>query len=172
MRIKEYNREKAVEYANKWWLKRNPSYYNFDAIGGNCTNFASQCLFYGAPVMNYTKDIGWYYKSANDRSAAWTGVEFFYNFLIANNPQNGEIGNGVGPFGINSLKNGLKIGDFVQFGNISGEFYHTGIIVGFRATEPLISTNSANSYAKPVSLFVYDKIRYIKILGYKDYELN
>lgn len=29
-----YNREKAVEYAKKWALERNPAYYNFDGIGG------------------------------------------------------------------------------------------------------------------------------------------
>ncbi|MGN1032340.1 MAG: ABC transporter substrate-binding protein [Intestinibacter sp.] len=30
MRIEEYNRQKVVEYANKWAYKRNQDYYNFD----------------------------------------------------------------------------------------------------------------------------------------------
>ena len=75
MRIMEYNREAAVAYARRWAFSRNPAYYNFDALGGDCTNFASQCLFAGCGVMNYTPDLGWFYNSLNSRSAAWTGVE-------------------------------------------------------------------------------------------------
>lgn len=42
-----YDRNKSVEYARKWALGRNPLYYNYDNIGGDCTNFISQCLFEG-----------------------------------------------------------------------------------------------------------------------------
>lgn len=58
-----YNQNKAIEYARKWAYSRNPKYYNFDLIGGDCTNFVSQCIFEGCPIMNDTKDIGWYYKN-------------------------------------------------------------------------------------------------------------
>ena len=92
MRIFEYDRVAAVEYARKWAFARNPAYYDFTRIGGDCTNFASQCLFAGSGVMNYTPTFGWFYRSANDRSAAWTGVEYFYRFLI----DNAELGVGVG----------------------------------------------------------------------------
>lgn len=53
MKEKEYNREKALEYAKKWAYKRNPKYYNFDLVGGDCTSFASQCIFAGSNIMNY-----------------------------------------------------------------------------------------------------------------------
>ena len=43
---KEYNREHALQYAKKWALSRNPLCYNFSGIGGDCTNFVSQCLSY------------------------------------------------------------------------------------------------------------------------------
>lgn len=36
-----YNREKAVEYAQKWALSRNPQFYDFDSLGGDCTNVGS-----------------------------------------------------------------------------------------------------------------------------------
>ena len=49
-----YDRNAAVAYAKEWALGRNPAYYNFDGIGGDCTNFASQSIFAGAKVMNYT----------------------------------------------------------------------------------------------------------------------
>lgn len=85
MQIKKYNREKVVEYARKWAYGRNKKYYNFDSIGGDCTNFASQCIYAGSKKMNYSKNNGWYYNSINDRSPSWTGVQFLYNFLMSNN---------------------------------------------------------------------------------------
>ena len=81
MVILEYDRARALAYAQKWAFSRNPQYYNFDWLGGDCTNFASQCLFAGTGVMNDTLELGWYYRSLNDRAAAWTGVEYFYKFL-------------------------------------------------------------------------------------------
>ena len=54
----KYNRLKAVEYAKRWAYKRNPKYYNFDEIGGDCTSFISQCIYEGSGIMNYTKDFG------------------------------------------------------------------------------------------------------------------
>ena len=50
----------------------NPKYYNFQNIGGDCTNFASQVLYAGSGIMNYTPTFGWYYINVNDRAPAWT----------------------------------------------------------------------------------------------------
>ena len=47
-----YNRQRAVEYAKKWALSRNPLFADFTGIGGNCTNFVSQCLYAGCGVLN------------------------------------------------------------------------------------------------------------------------
>ena len=55
-----YNRQKVYEYAKKWAYRRNPKYYNYDSVGGDCTNFASQCIFAGCGQMNYSKINGWY----------------------------------------------------------------------------------------------------------------
>ena len=33
-----YNRQLAVEYAHRWAYDRNPKYYNFSGIGGDCAN--------------------------------------------------------------------------------------------------------------------------------------
>ena len=44
MREISYNREKAVRYADTWALGRNPDYYDFDALGGDCTNFDSPVI--------------------------------------------------------------------------------------------------------------------------------
>ena len=74
MKYKEYNRTAVVEYARRWAFSRNPKYYNFDNVGGDCTSFASQCIYAGSEKMNYTKNIGWYYSNGNNKSPSWSGV--------------------------------------------------------------------------------------------------
>ena len=81
--MKEYNRREALRYAKEWAYKRNPKYYNFDRVGGDCTSFVSQCIYAGAGIMNYSA-YGWYYRSGNDKSASWSGVEYLHKFLINN----------------------------------------------------------------------------------------
>ena len=39
-----YNRAAAVAYAHKWAYGRNPQYYDYEEIGGDCTNYAYQFL--------------------------------------------------------------------------------------------------------------------------------
>ena len=53
MREEIYNREKVKEYAKKWAYGRNPKYYNFDSIGGDCTSFISQCIYAGSGVWKW-----------------------------------------------------------------------------------------------------------------------
>ena len=65
-----YDRARAVAYARRWALERNPDYLNFDGLGGDCTNFVSQCLYAGCGVMNFTPVTGWYYRDAAHRAAA------------------------------------------------------------------------------------------------------
>lgn len=101
-----YNRKNATDYALKWWNKTNPYYFNYDNLGGDCTNFISQCLFAGSKIMNLTKTFGWYYINANNKSPSWTGVEYFYKFIINN--QN------IGPTGKLCNINELEIGDIIQ----------------------------------------------------------
>ena len=119
MEILNYNREAALAYAKKWAFKRNPQFYDFSKLGGDCTNFASQCIYAGAKIMNYTPIYGWFYNNANDRTASWTGVEYLYNFLINND--------GAGPFAEETDLKNLQIGDIVQLGRANGDFYHSQI---------------------------------------------
>jgi hypothetical protein len=82
--ILPYDREKAVAYAHRWAFSRNPAYYDFSALGGDCTNFASQCVYAGTGIMNYKPVYGWYYVNAGNRTPSWTGEEYFYNFMVNN----------------------------------------------------------------------------------------
>lgn len=162
MRVVEYDRNAVVIYARRWAFARNPAYYNFNALGGDCTNFASQCLFAGANVMNFTPDLGWYYRSLNDRAPAWTGVEFFAQFLLANVD---GVGNGVGPFAKLVNENELEIGDFVQFGRATGDFYHTPVVVGFSGGVPLVSAHTNDAFMRPLTSYRFERLRCLHILG-------
>lgn len=149
-----YEREKAVEYAKKWAFGRNPRYCNFDSLGGDCTNFASQCLYAGAPVMNYTKDTGWYYISLNNRAAAWTSAEYFKRFMLKNNS--------VGPVAEERNPFDLEKGDFISL--ISGErSYHTLIVVGFEGEMPLIAAHTYNAFMRRLDSYYYDEAKGIHI---------
>lgn len=156
-----YNREEAVSYAKKWAMKRNPLYYDFDEIGGDCTNFISQCLYAGSRIMNFTHTYGWYYIDTNYHSASWTGVNYLYNFLITNKKE--------GVFGSEIPLDSIEIGDVIQLENELNIFYHTLIItkiIGELIPENIcVSTHSIDSYNRPLSTYQYHSFRCIHIEG-------
>lgn len=157
-----YNRLAAVQYAHKWAYGRNPEYYDFENIGGDCTNFASQCLFAGTGIMNFTPDLGWYYIDSNRKAPAWTGVEYFYNFLNRN-----EIS--AGPFAVETSLNEMLPGDFVQLQFTSERFGHTPIIVSIgepiSLENTLVAAHSIDSDWRPLSTYNFQEIRFLHVLG-------
>lgn len=156
MREKPYDREAAVTYARKWALGRNPAYYDFERLGGDCTNFASQCIYAGAGTMNFTQTFGWYYRSAYDRTPAWTGVEYLYNFLMNNQS--------VGPYAHIVPQSEAMPGDIVQLGRENGDFYHSPVIV---ATAPtiLVAAHTYDALDRPLSSYAYNVVRFLHIDG-------
>lgn len=158
-RIKEYNREKARAYAEKWAYARNPAYYNFDPVGGDCTSFVSQCILQGGAEMNYQSN-GWYYRNGNDKSPSWSGVEFLYQFLLQNTS--------VGPFAREVEIQELEIGDIVQLSFDAEIFGHSILIVQKQANnwkEVLGATHTFDSYARGIDTYPYQKIRGLHIEG-------
>ena len=152
---KEYFRSRAVEYARKYALVRNPLFYTFEGIGGNCTNFVSQCVLAGSCVMNFMPIYGWFYLSSNRRAPAWTGVEFFYNFMTTNQD--------VGPYGRVVALAEAEIGDVIQLQNQDDVYYHTLIISEIRNGEVYICANSVDSLDRPLSSYDYKSLRVIHI---------
>lgn len=156
--MREYNRKKAVEYAKKWAYSRNPQYYNFDPVGGDCTSFVSQCLYAGSNVMNYRQEKGWYYRSGNDKSPSWTGVEFLYQFLINNKS--------TGPFGVETEQ--IEIGDIAQISFDGNKFAHSLFIIKVGEDKPensLVATHTFDSYGRSIGSYPYQKLRFIHIQG-------
>lgn len=162
--IREYNRARAVEYARRWAFARNPLFYDFTGEGGNCTNFVSQCLLAGCCQMNFTPTFGWYYLTSSERTAAWTGVEFFYNFITGNTD---GIGEALGPFGREIYPGGLMPGDVIQLGREEGDFYHTLLVTGNSRLGYLVAAQSDNAFDRPLATYNYRRIRYIHIDGFR-----
>lgn len=152
-----YNRQKVYEYAKKWAYERNPKYYNFDSVGGDCTNFASQCIYSGWSQMNYSKINGWYYINGNNKSPSWTGVEFLYNFLLLNK--------GVGPKGKNVNVQDLEVGDVIQLSFDRIKFSHSLIVVqkGTNIDNTLIAAHTYDVFGKSVAEYGFKKYRCIHI---------
>ena len=160
-----YNRQAAVNYAHRWAYSRNPAFYDYSNLGGDCTNFASQCLYAGTGIMNFTQTFGWYYIDANDKAPAWTGVPYFYNFMTRNEPT-------PGPFGIDvplDRLNLLKPGDFAQPRFSKDVFEHTPIIVEIRQPVSLgnilVAAHSYDADYRPLDTYSFEEIRFIHILG-------
>ena len=161
MKKKEYKRNLTIRYAQKWAYDRNSKYYNFDDLGGDCTNFISQCVYAGSKEMNYSKNNGWYYSSLNNRSASWSGVNEFYNFLVSNKLN--------GPRGEIVEQKNLNLGDIIQLSFNGNEFAHTLIIVDIEIIETLekiyTASHTFDSYKRKVSSYNFKKIRFIHING-------
>lgn len=151
-----YDRNAGVAYAEKWALKRNPAYYNFDKIGGDCTNFISQCLYAGAKRMNYTPTFGWYYNSASSRSPSWTGVLFLHRFLKTNLS--------TGPHAIPSQQDRMEPGDIIQLQNAAGTIYHS-LFVLTAGENILIAAHDDDSLYRPLSTYTYANAIFLKITG-------
>lgn len=156
MREVPYDRAAAVNYARRWTLGRNPVYYNFENVGGDCTNFTSQSIYAGAKIMNFTPVMGWYYRSSYDRTPSWTGVEYLYNFLVNNRS--------VGPFAHVVSQSEVEPGDIVQLGTSSGDFYHSPIITAVSPTI-LVAAHTFDALDRPLSSYVYDQARFLHIDG-------
>ena len=157
-----YDRAAAVDYARRWARGRNPAYYNFDALGGDCTNFASQCLYAGAGVMNFTPTFGWYYRSVRDRAPAWTGAEYFFRFLT-------RTGEGPGPVAVPVPPEELRPGDFVQLSFAGGVLTHSLVVeeagTGGGPEGLLLAAHSQDARLRPLSTYPYRQAKFLHILG-------
>lgn len=159
MRTKNYDRDKAVAYAHQWAFGRNPQYYDFENLGGDCTNFTSQALYAGSGIMNPTPTFGWYYYSLNNRAPAWTGVEFLYRFLVNNS--------GVGPVAVEMDISQMEPGDIVQISFDGRTFQHSPMIVSVEQppspSNILVAAHTYNSDNRPLDTYTYALLRFLHI---------
>ncbi|MBR0156785.1 MAG: amidase domain-containing protein [Clostridia bacterium] len=89
-----YDPDAAAEYADTYVYHGangdiyseyyNSAYVNFNAYGGDCANYTSQCIYAGGMPMVYGTAYGtdgWYYRTGTDRSATWTGAVQLRNWM-------------------------------------------------------------------------------------------
>ena len=159
-----YDRDRAVQYAHTWAFQRNPQYYSYDLLGGDCTNFASQCVYAGSGVMNYTKDLGWYYIDANNKAPAWTGVEYFYNFMTREEASQG-------PAAVTASISQILPGDVVQLSFDGAAWNHSPVVVALlrrparRPGDVLLAAHSYDADYRPLSTYQYRGIRFLHFTG-------
>lgn len=160
--IRIYDRSSTVRYAHRWAYARNPDYYDYELIGGDCTNFASQCIYAGARVMNAHVERGWFYLNANNKSPSWTGVEYLRNFLVGNTQ-------GRGPFAVEVGIEGIQPGDIVQLSFDGTHFQHTPVVVKTGSVpnigNTLIAAHTIDSDNRPLDTYSYEKIRFLHIVA-------
>lgn len=162
MFLAPYDRDAAVAYAHRWAFGRNPAFYDYENIGGDCTNFASQCLYAGSGVMDFLPVYGWYYLNANQKSPSWTGVVYLYNYLTRTRQSPGPIAEEV-PLA------SLLPGDIVQLSFDGISYQHTPVVVAARnassADEVLVAAHSMDADYRPLSTYDYQIAKYLHITG-------
>lgn len=154
--MREYQRDKVVEYAFTWWNSTNPRFYNYDNLGGDCTNFASQCIYAGSEIMNFNNPNGWFYINPNNKSPSWTGVEFLKDFLIHNKTK--------GPFAKFCDLENVELGDIIQIKQTTF-FNHSLVVTKIENDEIFVTAHTNNVVNKLLKLYFPKEIRCLKILG-------
>ena len=158
MNTRSYDRKSAINYAKRWALSRNPQYYNFDSVGGDCTSFVSQCLFAGSKKMNYNHVNGWYYNNGYDKSPSWSGVEFLYKFLTTNKR--------YGPRGQELSQTEIMPGDIAQLSFDGITFEHSLFIInvnGPSLNNIAVATHTYDVLGKKIREYNFLKVRFIHI---------
>jgi len=113
-------------------------------------------------VMNYTPVFGWYYRSSNDRTPSWSGVEYLFNFLTTNKE--------AGPYAEQTDAASVEIGDIIQLGNADNHFYHSPVVVKVTEQDIFIAAHTYDAYMRPLSSYLYSAVRYLHIAGVRQYQ--
>lgn len=133
----QYNRLKAVQYAERWWNTYNPAYKKFE---NDCTNFISQCLHVGgAPMRGYpNRGNGWWFQNSN-WSFSWSIANTLRMYL-------GNSSTGLRAKEVSSPDQ-LSLGDVICYDfEGDGRFNHNTIVTGKDAFGmPLVNAHTYNS---------------------------
>ncbi|ETI66247.1 amidase domain-containing protein [Neobacillus vireti] len=133
----QYNRLRAVQYAERWWNSYNPAYKRFE---NDCTNFISQCVRAGgAPMRGFpNRGSGWWLQNKN-WSYSWTMAHSLRMYLA-----NSKIGLRAREV---SSPDQLLLGDVICYDfEGDGRFNHNTIVTGKDANgEPLVNAHTYNS---------------------------
>ncbi len=157
-----YDREAAVAYARRWAGKRNSEWPEYDRYGGNCMNFVSQTINAGGVPMD-TTGSAWYWFGNGNRTASWSGVNYFVSYVQANTGS-GLVGDAAAPYYTG------EPGDVIAMGN--DHFRHIVMISEVLTDESgntvdyLICSNTGDLCDFPAGAYFYTYQQLIKIHGW------
>ena len=156
-----YIRDNAVAYARAYANTRNNSYLDYSNSGGNCQNYASQCLAAGGIPHDLAGDHHWY-----PDSRAWVSVNKFKAYAQSN------TGFGLAALWGAPFYSG-EPGALVHVGTGDGVRHAmviTGVIrdEGGQVVDYLVCSNTCNWRDMPLSAHWYDHQELIKIAGWND----
>ncbi|HCJ58387.1 MAG TPA: methylase [Clostridiaceae bacterium] len=169
-RQNRYNRARAVNYAKTFALSPNPGFKYFqiyETLGGDCTNFISQCLLAGGAPMTYTTEYAWWYNKSgtydtnDDRwSVPWAVAHSLYWTLKVNNNSNIDAAKGL-EVGSAAM---LELGDLIFFEDDNGVIFHSTIVTGYSPIDTLISQHTYEALNIPyIRSWEAKRYHYLKI---------
>ena len=131
----QYDRLKAVQYAERWWNEFNPSYPEFN---DDCTNFISQCLHAGGVPMwgQPERTRGWWINGKSNWSYSWT-VAHAFMLMLKGASWTVEV----------ESPGELVMGDIICYDfEGDGRFNHNTIVTGMDGYgNPLVNAHTTNS---------------------------
>ena len=178
-----YDRNAAKAYIDSWWNKRNPSWGDFDSLGGDCTNYASQVINAGGIPEDKTGSYQWYWdnmqpprtSSPYTRSPSWGGVNEFWTYIQGNSNNNGPNGPQGQWWTTSSGHTQMQTGDVIQLSNGS-RWFHTYVVHhtqwktknGRTSYKVYVSSHNSNRQQDDIDAVAsaYPTRRYIRILGW------
>lgn len=168
-------RIKAVNYADKYcgivWASNNPSKYNkkyknYTGIGGNCTNYVSQCLGDKQEGAALKQQGGWHCNYSKygqaEGSPAWVNADAFKNYLFYSGKgkliKKGSFKSFIPKEGSGeNIFSRLDYGDVICYAKGS-DIDHFAIVTGFDSRGyPLINSHTTDRYRVPFDLGWGDK---------------
>ena len=170
-----YDRQAAVAYAQQWWNTRNytGNYLAYDDFGGNCQNFASQCIHAGGIDMDHTGvlDVQWKFydenlnnkATARGRSYSWTGVDMFYSYAV-NNYTDGLVSLTDIEYDYAEKGDIIHVGAYYQWRHA---LLVTDVLKNADGSlqDIIVASNTADRWNYPLSAYIYTGARLIHILG-------
>lgn len=161
-----YNRQAAVDYANRWWHESNPA---FERLAVNCTNYVSQCLYAGHAAMHYTwrRNSGWWYRGYGAHheelwSYSWTVAHALFVYLTRAGATSGLRARRM------KHAHELQLGDLILFDwDGDARMNHSTIVTGFDAAgQPLVNANTGSSKARTWTS--YPEAKHVALLHIED----
>jgi hypothetical protein len=124
----------------------NKEYTDYNALGGNCANFASQVLYEGG---GFKKSATWNYKSGKG-SRAWVNAQGFKDFLLYSG-RGSLLARGKYP-DVYQAAFDLRPGDMIAYA-YKGDVSHISVVTGQDSKGyPLVNSHNLDRYRAPWDL--------------------